>query len=193
MPDLNVAKHVAYHKRCLGLLPSAFQQTDLNRMSLGFFILNSLDMLDRLSTLPDSDREDYINWVYHCQLSSGGFRGSTATITPEPSIYDSVNLPATYFAIALLLILGDDLSRLNRKAALEVVKRLQNDDGSFSPVLIKGERFGEVDVRHCYCAIAVREMLSPVEQNEDINVSAIIHYLEQCKVRNVCMSLTVGI
>jgi len=193
MSVLNVAKHVAYHKRCLGLLPSAFQETDLNRMSLGFFTVNSLDMLDRLSSIPELDREGYIDWIYHCQLSSGGFRGATATITPESSIYDAVNIPATYFAIALLLMLEDDLSRLNRKGALEVLRRSQNEDGSFSPVLIKGERFGEVDVRHCYCAIAVREMLSPIAPEEDINVSAIVHYLEQCKVCNVCVSLTPGI
>ena len=182
MLDLNVAKHVAYHKRCLDLLPAAFEGNDLNRMSLGFFTLNSLDMLDRLSILSAADREGYINWIYHCQLSSGGFRGSPATMTSESSIYDSANLPAAYFAIALLLMLGDDLTRLNRKGALEVLRQLQNEDGSFSPVIAKGERYGEVDVRHCYCAIAVREMLSPIEPEEDINVPGIIHYLEQCKV-----------
>lgn len=38
----------------------------------------------------------------------------------------------TYTSIAVLAILGDDLSRLNRKAIIEGVAAVQRADGSFS-------------------------------------------------------------
>lgn len=38
----------------------------------------------------------------------------------------------TYTCIAILVILGDDLSRLDRKAIIEGVKSVQRPDGSFS-------------------------------------------------------------
>jgi geranylgeranyl transferase type-1 subunit beta len=182
MSDLDILKHVAYTRRCLNLLPAAFTSNDLNRLSLGFFLLNTLDILDKLSTISPEERKNWIDWIYSCQVTTGGFRGSPATKTAQLSEFDAGHLPASYFAIASLLILGDDLTRLDRKGALETFKRLQKHDGSFSPVLIGEEKFGEVDVRHVYCAIASREMLSPIQPEEDIDVPATIKYIQQCKV-----------
>ena len=183
MTEVDIARHVSYCRRCLNLLPGAFTSNDLNRLSLGFFLLNTLDILDHLSTsTTPSERTEWINWIYSCQLPAGGFRGSTGTKTSEPSIYDAGHLPASYFAIASLLILRDDLTGVNRRGLLATLRRLQNEDGSFAPVLIGEEKFGEVDVRHLYCAIATREMLSPVAKEEDIDVEAAIRYVRQCKV-----------
>ena len=179
---LDVAKHVAYHRRCLNLLPSAFTGNDLNRMSLGYFSLNALDILDKLTvTTTVQDRMDWIDWIYSCQVPTGGFRGSPATQTPQASIYDAAHLPATYFALSSLLILGDDLTRVNRWGALDNLRRQQRKDGAFSPVLIGEEGFGEVDIRHVFCACAIRNMLSPSPE-EDIDVAAAVRYIRQCKV-----------
>ena len=183
MSEVDVARHVAYCRRCLNLLPGAFTSNDLNRLSLGFFLLNALDILNCLSCITPEEREEWINWIYSCQIPGGGFRGSTGTKTKEPSIFDAGHLPALYFAIASLLILGDDLTRIDRRGALDTMKRLQNEDGSFSPVVIGEDKFGEVDVRHLYCAIAAREMLSPIKAEEDIDVNAAIRYIQRCKVR----------
>lgn len=184
MTHLNVPKHVAYHKRCLGLLPNNFQGIDLNRMSLGFFLINSLDILDSLATTTtEEDRLHWIDWIYKCQVPSGGFRGSTATITDLPSVFDTAHIPETYFALATLLILGDDLKRVRRGEILEGLRKSQYEDGSFAPVLLgDGEKFGEIDVRHVYCAMAVRDILSPVKKEEDIDVPAAIRYIQRCKV-----------
>lgn len=38
----------------------------------------------------------------------------------------------TYTCIAVLAIMGDDLSRLNRRAIIEGVASVQKSDGSFS-------------------------------------------------------------
>jgi geranylgeranyl transferase type-1 subunit beta len=182
MAELDIQKHIRYTRLCLNLLPSPYTSNDSNRLSLGFFLLNTLDILDQLHTATSqSERENWIDWIYRCQVDSGGFRGSTGTLTAERSIYDSAHLPAAYFAIASLLILNDDLKRLKRKPLLSALRKLQNPDGSFSPVLVGDERFGEIDVRHLYCAIATREMLSPIASEDDINVDAAVEYIRRCK------------
>jgi len=191
MAHLNIPKHVAYTKRCLGLMPNHFQGIDLNRMSIGFFLINSLDILNSLNTTTtEQDRLDWIDWIYRCQLPAGGFRGSTATITDPSSVFDTAHIPETYFALATLLILGDDLKGVKRREILDGLKKSQYKDGSFAPVLLgDGKKFGEIDVRHVYCAIAVRYILSSgakgedvVSKEEDIDVPAAIRYIQQCKV-----------
>ena len=42
----------------------------------------------------------------------------------------------TYSALTCLLILGDDLSRVNRRAVIEGLKSLQNEDGRYVAVMI---------------------------------------------------------
>jgi len=193
-PTLNAARHISYHKRCLQLLPTAFQSNDLNRMSLAFFTLNALDILNALeTTTTPEDRRAWIDWIYSCQLDTGGFRGSPATKSGTYSLYDALTLPSTYFAIALLLILGDDLARVERRGALAALRKAQSEDGSFAPVLLGKERVGEVDVRHTYSAAAVRCMLSPIEVDEDFDVAAAIKYVRSCKVCRSHINLTIGI
>ena len=88
------------------------------------------------------------------------------------------------------MILGDDLKRVNRGGALKLLRSSQNEDGSFSPVLLGGkEKFGEVDVRHIYSACAVRALLSPIKPDEDINVPATIRYIEKCKVCQISFDI----
>ena len=193
-PNLNAARHISYHKRCLQLLPTAFQSNDLNRMSIAFFTLNALDILNALdTTTTPEDRRAWIDWVYSCQLDTGGFRGSPATKVGTYSLYDALTLPSTYFAIALLLILGDDIARVERTRTLAALRKAQNVDGSFSPALLGDERVGEVDVRHTYSAVAVRCMLSPIEVDEDFDVAAAIKYVRSCKVCRSHINLTIGI
>lgn len=62
----------------------------------------------------------------------------------------------TYTAIAILVTIGDDLSRLNRQAIIEGVAAVQRPDGSFS-ASIEGN---EHDMRFVYCAAAICSMLN---------------------------------
>lgn len=57
----------------------------------------------------------------------------------------------TYTALASLLILGDDLSRINRQALLTGVKALQLSNGSFKAAL----EGNEDDMRFLYCAACI--------------------------------------
>jgi len=45
--------------------------------------------------------------------------------------YDASNLAMTYTALICLIILGDDLSRVNKKAIIESIAQLQQEDGRY--------------------------------------------------------------
>ena len=49
--------------------------------------------------------------------------------SPTAVPYDCSHVAMTYTALASLLILGDDLSRVNREAVLRGIKQLQIEDG----------------------------------------------------------------
>jgi geranylgeranyl transferase type-1 subunit beta len=57
----------------------------------------------------------------------------------------------TYSAILSLLILGDDLSRLDKEGILKYLKICQQADGSFAPHM--GSK--ECDMRFVFCAFAI--------------------------------------
>ncbi|KIW42663.1 uncharacterized protein PV06_06190 [Exophiala oligosperma] len=154
-------RHVKYWKRCAQLLPEQYTAGESNRMSFGFFIVAALDLLDALETATTpEERQSWIEWIYACQVPfTGGFRGFTGTNlggmrTPHNWHWDSASLPNTYFALATLLMLGDDMNRVKRKECIEWVRSLQRQNGSF------GETLGEDDVieggddpRLCMCAL----------------------------------------
>ncbi|KAI5810287.1 terpenoid cyclases/protein prenyltransferase alpha-alpha toroid [Peziza echinospora] len=176
-PQLHIQKHHKYWLRCLKtLLPSAYTSTDLSRLSLTFFILSALDILGLLesSTTPQ-ERKEYADWIYeHCQVSGtggGGFRGAPAT-RGSGERWDVANVPAGYFALACLAILGDGGGRVDRKGALGVLRGCQRGNGGFGEWCLKGGvgggesgEEGELvmggdDMRYMYCAAATRWMLN---------------------------------
>jgi geranylgeranyl transferase type-1 subunit beta len=63
-----------------------------------------------------------------------GFQGSSTLISLRDevecsTVYECGHLAMTYTGLASLVILGDDLSRVNRPAIIEGVKALQQEDG----------------------------------------------------------------
>ncbi len=192
-PILHRDRHIRYWLRCLKtLLPTEYTANDANRTTLAFFTVCALDLLGALqSHTTDAARHDYISWVYRQQHPAGGFRGFPGTdlgkeSAPHNARWDPANLPATYFALVTLVILGDDLARVDRGRCLEWVVQLQREDGSFGDVLDKdtGNPGGGMDTRFCYSAAAVRFMLwREGKQEADIDVDALVRYLNSCEVR----------
>lgn len=193
-------RHIKYFLRCLKtFLPNDYTPNDANRMTLGFFTIAGLDILGVLqsNTTPE-ERQGYINWVYHCQVPSssngvgGGFRGFTGTNfganrrTPENECWDPANVPATFFALMILIILGDDLGRVRREDCLRWLRAMQREDGSFGEVLGSGGNIeGGNDPRFCCCASGVRYILRGkpgVPGVEDIDVPKLVSYVEACQV-----------
>lgn len=76
------------------------------------------------------------------------------TAPSTSNVYDGGNLAMTYSALNCLLILGDDLSRINRQHILATLARCQQANGSFC--VSEGS---ESDIRFVYCACAIAHML----------------------------------
>lgn len=191
---LDKPRHVKYFLRCLKtFLPTPYTSNDSNRMSLAFFVVSGLDLLDALvPNTSDLERADYINWVYRNQHPHGGFRAFPGTdlgehTTPENECWDPANLPSTYFALASLLVLGDDLSRVRRKETLAWLPTLQRKDGSFGETLVNGAIEGGTDPRFGYCATGVRYMLrgdaeGEIEGCTDIDVDKLVQCIRSAEV-----------
>ncbi|KAF2769333.1 geranylgeranyl transferas-like protein type i beta subunit [Teratosphaeria nubilosa] len=187
---LEKARHVKYWTRCLKtLLPHQYTSNDSNRMYLAYFIISALDLLGVLGTVPsEQERRDHIDWVYHCQHPHGGFRMWPGTDFGDQrnesnAQWDPANVPATYFALALLLIYNDDLQRVRREGTLQWLAQMQRPDGSFGETLVNGQIEGGRDPRFGYCAAGIRYMLRgdsassldiAGQQVPDINVDGLV-------------------
>lgn len=102
------------------------------RVTIAFFAICGLDVLDSLSSIPDEMKQNIIDWVYSHQVvpkengrPCGGFQGSSTlnTKNTDPNCglndYKWGHLAMTYTGLAILITLGDDLSRVNRKVIIE--------------------------------------------------------------------------
>ena len=160
-------RHAKYFQRSLAVLPSSLASYDTQRVTIAFFALSGLDLLSKLELLSDQ-KVHIIDWFYKCLVISeeeetecwSGFRGSTALrLTEEASPshdHDHGHIAMTYTALASLLVLGDDLSRVNRKAVIAGVRALQLQNGSYKAALQGGEN----DMRFLYCAACICFMLN---------------------------------
>ena len=194
--EFNKQQHVKYWLRCLKThLPTLYQNNDASRMTLAFFILSALDLLDALTTHTSlEERRAYVEWIYRCQHPNGGFRGFTGTDlrsskTEHNEHWDPANLAATYFALAALMILEDDFQRVNVAECLSWLQHLQQDDGSFGEArMTKDQVVGGKDVRFCYCAAGVRwilrqgRLLTCRGDEKDIDVEHLFNYVVSLQV-----------
>ena len=172
MARLHHAAHAKYFLKLLETLPEPYSSLDTNRLTVAYFCISGLDILGALDQV---NATAVINWVYAQQLRAppdapadwtGGFRGAgylgcpfagAAGAAPS-SAFDTGHLAMTYTALAILTILGDDLSRVDRAATLRHVRGLQQPDGSFCAYT-----GGESDMRFVYCAAAICTFLRDSE------------------------------
>ena len=168
-PTIDIPRHIRYFLYCLRTLPTPYTSLDTNRLTVAYFCVSGLDLLGALDKV---DAPALIRWIYSQQLRRpegapadewlGGFRGaflfgapfSGESGLPTTSAYDTGHIAMTYTALATLLILGDDLSGVDRAATLRHVRALQQADGSF-----RAFDGGESDMRFVYCAAAICAML----------------------------------
>ncbi|KAJ2685721.1 Geranylgeranyl transferase type-1 subunit beta, partial [Coemansia spiralis] len=121
-------------------------------------------------------------WIYAQQIPPGhgaefgGFRGGSlfgphSACGYEPA--NSGNVAATYSALCALLLLGDDLSRVDRGAAVAAIRHLQQDSGTFAPHPGTTER----DPRFIYCACAASAIL---DDWSGVDVDAATRFIVSC-------------
>jgi len=191
-----IRKHLRLLKMCLkGPLPSDYSILHNSKPTILFFILSGLEILGYLDkAVNESQKQRIIEWIYSLQIDakSGlpigacGFQGTFGSNLflcdeklrrvrlefPESSFcYDFGHLAQTYTSLCCLLILGDDLSGVDRKAISEAIKNCQLPNGSFRAC---GTQDTENDMRFVYCAVAICLMLNDFSC---INVQSILNFI----------------
>ncbi|KAJ3012962.1 Geranylgeranyl transferase type-1 subunit beta [Thoreauomyces humboldtii] len=142
-------------------------------MTVAYFCLGALDVMGCTDEIGDKDRAAWKDWIYAQQIhSEGGTDGSTslhcgfrgapfagAPHRPDSSTssnaFDTAHITMTYTALASLLILRDDLARVDKKSIVASLKQLQQPNGSFAPY----HGSTESDMRFLYCACVISHIL----------------------------------
>ncbi|GMY08578.1 geranylgeranyl transferase type-1 subunit beta isoform X1 [Fagus crenata] len=160
-------RHVTYLEMMYQLLPWPYQNQEINRLTLAYFVISGLDLLSALDCV---DKEAVASWVLSLQahpkdnaeLNDGqfyGFQGSrTSQFPPESSgdlSHNSSHLASTYSALSILKIVGYNFSNIDSEMILTSMRNLQQPDGSFMPL----HTGAETDLRFTYCAAAICFML----------------------------------
>ncbi|KAL5969185.1 Geranylgeranyl transferase type-1 subunit beta, partial [Taenia solium] len=150
---------------------------DIFRLTLLHFSVSGLAILNEL---PVADAQHFINFIYAHQILPSneyntarcGFRGSSFIGVPlnlgvnnsskyPPLPYDSCHVTMNYSALVSLLVLGDDLERVNRQAVIDGIKALRSVNGN----LVNGSLFcPEFDARFIFSAVASAYILDMLEQ-----------------------------
>ena len=182
-------RHIKYWKRCATLLPEQYTTGDGSRLSLGFFIVAALDLLDALDTvITAEERQSWIKWIYSLQVDSGGFRGFPGTNLGDRrsrtnAHWDMANLHQTFLGLVTLVMLGDDLKRVSRTACLQWVRSLAREHGGFGEMVGEGGIvLGKDDLRSVYCAVGIVYVLaSEGEGAQWLDRESIVRHLANCQ------------
>lgn len=160
-------RHIWFLSMMYQLLPADYQSQEINRLTLAYFVISGLALLDSLDLV---DKKGVASWVLSFQahprnrdeLNNGqffGFHGSrTSQLPPDDNgdfVHNCSHLASTYCALSILKIVGYDLSLIDSGSILRSMKHLQQPDGSFMPIHIGAER----DLRFVYCAAAICHLL----------------------------------
>ncbi|KCV69688.1 hypothetical protein, variant [Fonticula alba] len=161
-PPLNVKAHVdfiaALDKKKNDYEYWLTEQAVLNGIYWG---LTALFLLGAPDTLV---REDVIQFVVDCWDSkTGGFAGNIGHDAHLLYTLSAIQILATY----------DALDRVDTDRVVEYVCSLQLPGGAF-----QGDRFGEVDSRFSFCALACLTLLG---KQDSCDVPAAVDFVVRCK------------
>lgn len=175
--ELNVEEIAAFLGKITKGMPSAYETQEVNLNNLAYFAINGLAMIGKLDAVLSQEKKNaIIDWVYSQQVEApelGGFRHSACHYTPHHTV-EETHLAMTYSSLAILLILGDDLKRVDTPRVMAALKALQLPSGSFMGHPLGGEN----DLRFVFCAAAITRMLGT---QGEIDVEKAIEYTLNCQ------------
>jgi len=122
-------------------------------------------VMDLMGHLEDMDKEEIVEFVVECQDTedTGGFRPVQGHDAHILNTLSAVQVLATY----------DSLASCDMEGVVSFVASLQQEDGSFA-----GDRWGEVDNRFCFCAVATLALLGRLDA---IDVSLTAGFVNSCQ------------
>ncbi|XP_045460566.1 geranylgeranyl transferase type-1 subunit beta [Harmonia axyridis] len=182
-PEFKPKMHKKLLKYILREIPRNDGSSDANRVVIAHFAVLGLGILGELDSITEYEKEKLIKWIYSLQVVDdeelvSGFQGSSIMNTKDNknknSPYKWGHITNTYSALAILLLLGDDLSKVNKKSILLSLRALQNDDGSFTATRLGGT---ESDMRFVFCAASISYILNDWS---GLDMKQMIEYVHNC-------------
>jgi geranylgeranyl transferase type-1 subunit beta len=67
-------QHIKYFQRFLNLLPARLSSYDTTRLTIAFFAISGLDILNALDVLDEKKKGHIIDWIYRLQVVPDGSR-----------------------------------------------------------------------------------------------------------------------
>ncbi|KAK4482562.1 hypothetical protein RD792_009722 [Penstemon davidsonii] len=160
-------RHIRYLEMMYDLIPSPYEGQEINRLTLAYFVISGLDILqalDRVSntSLLFSQNNFNIMFTWKYLFTAGefyGFHGSRSSQFRSndngTDIPNGSHMAATYCALTILKTVGFDFSLFDSELLLKSMKNLQQPNGCFMPI----HTGAETDLRFVFCAAAICSML----------------------------------
>lgn len=175
--ELNVDDISHYFMYFIHGLPMNYQSLETTLGNIVFFCINGLAIIGKLDeVLSPQRKKEIIDWIYTQQVQPplmGGFRHSPAHYTPNHTV-EEAHIVMTYSYLATLILLGDDLSRVDVPRVMEFLKAMQLPSGSF----ISHSMNSEDDLRFVYSAAAICRILGT---NGDLDIEKSIEFILSCQ------------
>lgn len=135
------------------------------KMSGVYWGINALYLMSALDGQEPPEAEKALSFIKQCQTEDGGF---SAAPRHDPHILHTLS------AIQVLVILQkcNQTEYINTEKCVNYIKSLQQDDGSFC-----GDKWGEVDTRFTFCALAALRLLNRMEA---INLEKAVQFIMDC-------------
>eukprot|EP01086_Lenisia_limosa_P013848 TRINITY_DN4344_c0_g1_i1.p1 TRINITY_DN4344_c0_g1~~TRINITY_DN4344_c0_g1_i1.p1 ORF type:complete len:336 (-),score=49.92 TRINITY_DN4344_c0_g1_i1:42-1049(-) len=180
--SFNKDHHIRFFMNSLNCLPSPYQSSDPNRLTILYFCVSALDILGASDKLP---KQDIINWVMATYIETAdgraGFRGGTFWGAPfSPALnkcmggHDNPHLANTYCALCILAILRHNFEGISIEKVLKEVSCRQAEDGGF----FSSSWSVEKDIRFTYSALAICKILRSFE---GVNREQAAKYILSCQ------------
>lgn len=162
--ELQRDKHIDYLTRGLRKLAPSFSVLDANRPWVCYWTLHSIALLGE--SIDAKLENDAIDFLSRCQDKDGGYGGGPGQMP---------HLATSYAAVNSLITLGGPkaLSSINREKLYTFLLRMKDTSGGF-----RMHDGGEVDVRACYTAISVANILNIVD---DELIHGVGNYILSCQ------------
>lgn len=165
VPDLLLEKHADYIHAYEGKKESyTYISSEHLRMSGVYWCLTSMDLLGQLDRM---NKVEILSFVLGCQHPCGGFAASDDARINDPHLLHTLSA-------LQILALFDSLDRVDSDGVYQYICSLQQEDGSFT-----GDKWGEVDTRFSFCAVAALRLLGRCLPQEAANRAA--NYVRRCR------------
>ncbi|GAB4823274.1 hypothetical protein N2152v2_010320 [Parachlorella kessleri] len=163
-------QHAKYLSQGLGELPPGFIALDASRTWICYWVTHALALLG--APLPkEAPKQQLVAFLASCQHPEGGFGGGP---------YQLAHLAPTYAAVAALVTLGGEeaLGVIDRSLLWSFLLRMCVPPSQGGGMTM--HEGGEVDVRGCYCALAVCHMLQ-LDMQALAEACAMVDYIKACQ------------